>query len=107
MDTLSDVRPALRDAYGTLPERDKIRDIAYLRDVDPYGEDALLIYITISDEQTIDPLSKRAIEAALREALSRTLDHSVYFRWQTENERVEIQQMLESDLVEQPHSALH
>lgn len=107
MDALAQVRPALRDAYGTLPERDKIRDIAYLRDVDPYGEDALLVYITISDEQTLAPSSKRAVEAALREALSRTFDHSVYFRWQTESERVERQQEIESDLIEQPHSALH
>lgn len=107
MDTLAQVRPALRDAYGTLPQRDEIKDLAYLRDVDPYGKDALLVYITISDEQTLDPSSKRAIEATLREALSRSLDHSVYFRWQTESERVERQQDIESDLIEQPHSALH
>lgn len=107
MDTLAQVRPALRTAHKTLPHRDLIKDLAYLRDVDPYGEDALLVYITISDEQTLDPSSKRAIEAALRESLSRKVDHDVYFRWQTENERIESQQVRENDLVEQPHSALH
>jgi hypothetical protein len=107
MDTLSQVRPALRDAHKTLPHRDAIMDLAYLFDTDPYGEDALLVYVTISDEQRLDPSSKWAIEAALREALATTLDHDVYFRWQTESERRESQQVIESDLIEQPHSALH
>jgi hypothetical protein len=107
MDTLAQVRPALRDAYGTLPKRDEIKDLAYLRDVDPYGEDALLVYITISDEKTLDPSSQRAIEAALRKALSSAFDYSVYFRWQTEDELVQSRRETANDLIAQPHSALH
>lgn len=107
MDTLAQVRPALRDAHETLPYRDAITDLAYLRDVDPYGEEALLVYITITDAQALAPSSKRAIEATLREALSSAFDYDVYFRWQTEDERVQSQRETVNDLIDQPHSALH
>lgn len=107
MDTLAQVRPALRSAHKTLPNRDAITDIAYLRDVDPYGEEALLVYITITDERALDALSQRAIEAALREALSSVFDYYVYFRWQTEEERAESLQEAVNSLIDQPHSALH
>lgn len=107
MDTLAQVRPALRSAHETLPNRDAIADLAYLRDVDPYGEEALLVYITVSDERALDAPRQRAIEAALREALSSVFDYYVYFRWQTEAERVESQRETVNSLIDQPHSALH
>lgn len=107
MDTLAQVRPTLRDAHETLPYRDAITDLAYLLDVDPYGEDALLVYITITDERAIDASSQRVIEAALRKALSNAFDYGVYFRWQTEDERVQSQRETVNRLIDQPHSVLH
>jgi hypothetical protein len=107
MATLSEVSAVLRDAHDTLPSRDAITDLAYLLDVDPYGAECLVVYITTSDERTLDPADKRAVEAALRTALSRDVGYSVYFRWQTENERVEGRRTVaRCGLIAQPHSAL-
>jgi hypothetical protein len=107
MATLSEVSEALREAHNTLPNRDAITDLAYLLDVDPYGAESLVVYITTADEQTLDPAGKRAVEAALRTALSRDVGYGVYFRWQTEHERVESRRSVaRRGLIDQPHSAL-
>lgn len=107
MAILSEVSDALREAHNTLPNRDAITDLAYLFDADPYGAESLVVYITTSDERMLDPAGKRAVEAALRTALSKDVGYSVYFRWQTENERVESRRSVaKRGLIDQPHSAL-
>jgi hypothetical protein len=108
MATLLRARAALRKAHQALPDREAITDLAYLVDVDPYGAESLVVYITTVDARSLDAASKRTVETKLREALSRALGCNVYFRWQTNNEVMQGQQIVtEAGLVDQPHSALH
>lgn len=83
-------------------------DLAYLVDVDPYGAESLVVFITRADDHPLDAESKRAVEAKLREALSKAVSYSVYFRWQTESEVLQSRRRVttKSGLIDQPHSAL-
>jgi hypothetical protein len=79
-----------------------------LLDVDPYGAESLVVYITRADDRSLDASSKRVIEAKLREALSKVLTHNIYFRWQTDSEAAQGRRPITTNggLIDQPHSAL-
>jgi len=106
MTPLPRVRKALRDAHAKLPEKDVVRDIAYLIDVDPYGSESLVVYVKLRKGSKPLPGAKRAVESALREKLHAAVGYQVFFRWFSEEEEDADTIITKSQLVDSPVSAL-
>jgi hypothetical protein len=90
------VRRALKQAHDELPERHNLLDLAFLRDLDPYGTESLLVYVKIRRGSAIPPETKREVEERLRKKLKST-GYPVFFRWLSEGE----------NNPDKPSSALH
>ena len=94
----------MRTAHAELPAG--VVDLEYLVDVEPSGEECLVVYVTAEDPVP-EPAEQRRVEALLREALSSVIGYSVYFRWRTDEEaEAERHVRTKEDLLDQPHSAL-
>lgn len=102
------VRSALHEAYDSLGD-ESITDLAYLLDVEPSGQECIVVYVTVREGQEHSSNRKRTIEAQLRSTLLATnVAYPVYFRWRTdlENETERRRVITMGGLFDQPHSAL-
>ena len=107
MTSLPRVTTALRQAHAQLPHKEQVRDLAYLLDVDPYGSEALVVYVELGEGAALPAADKRALEALVREKLQSAIGHQVFFRWFSEEEDRDGRLLTKSGLLDTPVSALH
>jgi hypothetical protein len=101
------VTKALREAHAQLPQKDQVRDLAYLLDVDPYGSESLVLYVKLGTGAAVSTSEKRALEALVREKLQAAVGYQVFFRWFSEEEVSGDLVPTKSGLLDRPVSALH
>jgi hypothetical protein len=102
------VTTALREAHAQLPQKDLVRDLAYLLDVDPYGSESLVLYVKLGKGFTLPASDKRALESLVREKLQAVTGYQVFFRWFSEEEEDDGELVTtKSGLLDNPVSALH
>lgn len=107
MKPLIRVTAALREAHAQMPQRDQIRDLAYLLDVDPFGSESLVLYVKLGKDSSPSATEKRALEALMREKLQEKVGYQVFFRWLSEDEDPDARVTTKSGLMDAPVSALH
>lgn len=105
--TLPRVADALRQAHAQLPLKDQVRDLAYLMDVEPSGNEALVVFVKLGTGVIVPPPEKRSLEATLRGELGKVVGYMVFFRWLTEDEADNPHVVTKGGLLDKPISALH
>ncbi len=106
MTSLPRVTSALQEAHARLPQKEQVRDLAYMLDVDPYGSEALVVYVKLKEGATLSAAEKRTLEALVREKLQAAVGYQVFFRWFSEEEDRDGRLITRSGLLDRPVSAL-
>lgn len=74
----------------SLPPSPRVNELRYLVDVDPEGQEALVVYVILADEDTTPLPTREAlvpIENTIRAALTKAGDWWVYFRFRSAAEQ--------------------
>lgn len=106
MNTLPSVETTLRKAHGELSQASKLADLLYLLDVEPSGDESIVLYVDMKNGVSMSPEEKRNLEGELRLRLAAAGHPTTYFRWRVESES-SASVTTNSGLRDKPVSALH